>query len=53
MGIIPAKEELKYADYAEYSKEWGFSRAILLSGDKTSLLINEDGTAEPVVTSTL
>lgn len=53
VGIIPAKEELNYADYAEYSKEWEFSRAILLSGDKTSLLINEDGTAEPVVTSTL
>ena len=53
VGILAADKSLEYRDYTEHSEEWGFSKVIMLSGDKTSLLLNKDGTAEPVVTSKL
>lgn len=53
IGLIKKKEGMKNTDYADYAHEWRFKKVIMLSGDKTSLLINEDGTAEPVVTKKL
>lgn len=51
--IIKKDEGLKNTDYADYANEWRFEKVIVLSGDKTSLSINEDGTAEPIVTKNL
>ena len=51
--MIKKESRLEHSDYADYSNEWRFEKVIILSGDKTSLLINENGTAEPVVTKDL
>ena len=53
VGMIPKSAECTHQDYVEYSGEWRFERVIILSGDKTSLLLNKDGTAEPIVTGEL
>jgi len=53
VGMIKKASDLNNIYYSDYAKEWSFSKVIMLSGDKTSLLINEDGTAEPIVTKNL
>ncbi len=53
VGIIPKTPDASNNDYLEYSGEWKFEKTIILSGDKTSLLINEDGTTTPVITKEL
>ncbi len=53
IGMIKKSEGIDNIEYADYAREWRFKKVILLSGDKTSLMINEDGTAEPVVTDNL
>ena len=52
-GMIPKSDGVSKEDYLEYSREWQFAKVILLSGDKTSLLINEDATTTPVITKEL
>lgn len=52
-GMIPKNDDVSKEEYLEYSKEWQFARVILLSGDKTSLLINDDATTTPIITKEL
>lgn len=53
VGMIKRNDEISYAQYSDYAKEWNFNKVIMMSGDKTSLLINDDGTAEPIITKNL
>lgn len=52
-GMVKKEDNLKNTDYADYAREWNFVKVVVMSGDKTSLQINPDGTAEPVVTQNL
>ena len=52
-GMIPKSDTATKEEYLDYSREWQFARVIMLSGDKTSLLINEDATTTPIITKDL